>query len=160
MREMFQRSHQTDKLIDLFRECSVGTSVSFATASKVVGFTLTSSSPTYHSARNIAAKKHNIIIEGVRGFGFVRLDPTSIVKRGSRHLRSIRRRAHRAGHEMEVAISGNLDREHMIKATEQLSRFRIVETTAQPVRAVTNRKVEETPTPLKPTNQRSAIANM
>jgi len=160
MRPMFQRSHETDKLIAFFRECSIGTPVSFADVHKAVGFKVTSSSPAYNSARMIAAKKHNIVIEGVRGFGFMRLDPTAIVNRGGRHLRSIRRRAHRAGHEMEIAISGNLDREHMMKATEQLSRFRIVESTAQAVRAVSNRQQPEQPTPAPVGDQREAFRRM
>lgn len=150
MRTMFQRTKETDKLIDLFQRLSIDTPVSFEDASKAAGFRITSSLPAYNSARLIAAKQYNIVIEGVRGFGFIRLTAANIVHRGGKHLKSIRRRARRAGHEMEVAISGNLDRDHMMKATEQLSRFRIIESTGQAVRAATNRAQVEMPEVLKP----------
>jgi hypothetical protein len=157
MKPSFSRSHETDALIALFLECSIGNPVSFSAASKKVGFAVHSTLPAYNSARNIAAKSHNIVIDSVRGFGFVRLDPAKIVKRGGKHLRSIRRRARKAGHEMEIAIQGNLDREHTIKATEQLSRFRIVESTAQAVRAASNKPTVKTDTPIAPTDARKAF---
>lgn len=158
MRKNFQRSAETDKLLALFQELSIGAPLSFEAAAKSVGFPVGSSTPAYHSARLIAAKQHNIVIEGIRSFGFIRLDSANIVQRGGKHLRSIRRRARRAGHEMEIAISGNLDRDAMMKATEQLSRFRIVESTAQPVRATTNREPVETPAAIKPADARLAFA--
>lgn len=139
MSPSFERSEQTDKIIALFATLSIGATMSFAAASKRLGFQMHSTLGAYQSAKRIAAKDKSIVIESVRGVGFVRLDASQIVARGGYHLRSLRRRAKRAAGEMEIAVKGNLDRDDMMRATEQLGRFRIIESTSQPTRAATNR---------------------
>lgn len=157
MRKMFERSKETDKLVALFQEMSIDNPLSFDNAGKVVGFPVKSTSSAYHSARRIAANEHNIVIEGVRGFGFVRLTSIGIVDRGGKHLKSIKRRARRASGEMEIAISGNLDRDHMLRATEQLSRMRIISDTSSPVRAASNKSTAPEPAPAEGRDNRAAL---
>lgn len=140
MRKPFERSKETDKLLSFFSTISVGQAVTYQEASQIVGFKVASSLPAYQSARRLAVNDKGIVIESLPGHGFVRLDAPSIVDRGGKHLRSIRRKAKHASKEMKAAISGNLDRDQMMRATEQFNRFRLIDSTAQPVRYDSNKR--------------------
>ncbi len=150
MRKPFERSAETEKLLSFFSTISVGQPVSYDNASRVVGFEVSSTLPAYQSARRLAVKELGIVIESLPGQGFMRLDPTSIVDRGGKHLRSIKRKARNAGKEMAVAINGNLDRPDMMRATEQFNRFRIIESTSTPARYASNKEQTEPVEPAKP----------
>ena len=145
MKTVFARSRETDQLIALFREVPVGVPMSFRDASKAVKFEVKSTLGAYHSARRIAAKEHGIVIEAIHKFGFKRLNPQAIVDRLPGHSRRVRRHAHRVVHEMEIAITGNLDRDAMMRAMDGHQRFRLIETTTVPLRAASNKPEVEPP---------------
>lgn len=146
MHPIFTRSHQTESILSLFKTLSVGQRMSFADASRALPFNINATSSAYQSAKRIAVKECGIVVEGIHNFGFVRLSPSDIVKRGDKHMMSVRRRARRGGAELEIAIRQNLAREDMVKATERLARFRIIADTAAPTRAASNKP----PTPEPP----------
>jgi hypothetical protein len=157
MRPIFSRSVETRKLLDLFEGASIDTPISFADASRKLGFAITSTSGSYHSARRIAVKECGIVIEAIRNFGFVRLSGSGIVKRGDSHDGALRRRARRAGDEMAIAIVQNLDREEMQSATEKLSRYRIVSDLTSPAKAASNRLVTQEPEQQEPVDIRARL---
>ncbi|MDR3495331.1 MAG: hypothetical protein P4L82_12090 [Ancalomicrobiaceae bacterium] len=160
MQPLFTRSVQTKKLVALFQDMSIDTQMSFAEAGKRLGFALTSSSDIYRSARWIATRDHQIVIEGIRGFGFTRLAGSGIVKRGDGHERAIRRRARRASTEMTVAITQNLTRDDMQAATEKLSRFRIIADLSTPARASSNKPTVADPEPHEPVDVRAQLGKL
>lgn len=157
MRKIFQKSKETDKLVSVFRELSIGQTISFDDCSKVVGFEVTSILPAYHSARRIALRDHGIVIEGVRGVGFTRLNGEGMVDRGYSKFRSLRRMARRGAALAEVALRQNLPQALTIQATEQLSRWRITETTGQVSRPKTNRETVEAPPEAENFDTRAAL---
>lgn len=148
MKPTFETSHETMALVDYFRQAPIGTPVSFETLSRGVNFKVTSSLSAYTSARRIAERDHAIVIEAIRGFGFVRINGAEIVKSADRFFQKIRRGSRREASKQEIAVMSNLSRDEMLKATENLSRLRILETTSMSTRrAASNRPtVEEPPT--------------
>lgn len=130
MRPIFTQSNETKLLVDLFVKMSVGASMSFGDASRAVGFVVKSTLPAYQTAKRIAQRDHNVVVDAVRGFGFMRIDGNGMVARAPRFFRKVRKGARREAHVQEIAISQNLPREEMMRATEQFSRLRIIETTA------------------------------
>jgi len=148
MKPTFESSHETMALVDYFRQAPIGTPVSFSTVSKSVNFEVHSSLSAYNSARRIAERDHAIVIEAIRGFGFVRINGGEIVKSADRFFRKIRRGSRREACKQEIAVMSNLSRDEMMKATENLSRLRILETTSLSTRrAASNRPtIEEPPT--------------
>lgn len=143
MRPIFTQSHETSALVEFFRTMKFDAPVSYAAASKIVNFTVRSTLPAYHSAKRIAERDHAVVIESIRGYGFVRLVADKIVDQGIRGIRHIRRTAERSALKQEIAIGMNLDQSHMIRATELLSRFRIISDTARIARS--NRATVDTP---------------
>jgi hypothetical protein len=146
MKPIFKISHETEKLIEYFRALPIGAEVSFANISKAVGFEVGSSTPAYNSARRIVQRDHSIVIEGIRGFGCMRVNGTEIVQSADRFFKRVRRGSRREAHKQEIAVMSNLERDEMLKASENLSRLRILESTAvSPKRAASNRPVVEVP---------------
>lgn len=146
MRPIFSQSNETKKLIELFIAMPIGSSMSFPAATQAVGFTVKSILPAYQTAKRIAERDHNVVIEAVRGFGFMRINGSEMVSRAPRFFRKVRKGARREAHVQNIAISQNLTREEMMVATEQFSRLRILETTASNVkRPTSNRRVVEMP---------------
>ena len=147
MRPTFLLSTETQSLIDYFRTLPIGSETSFQIASNAVAFPVTSSSPAYNSARRIAERDHSIVIESIRGFGFVRINGGEIVKGAERFFKRIRRGSRREAGRQEIAVMSNLGRDEMLKATENLSRLRILETTSMSARraASNRRQVDEPP---------------
>ena len=91
-------------------------------------------------------RDHAVVIEAVRGFGFVRINGNEIVKSADRFFKKIRRGSRREASKQEIAISSNLGRDEMLKATENLSRLRILETTSMSARrASSNRPIVDEP---------------
>ena len=124
----------------------IGSNMSFPAATQAVGFTVKSVLPAYQTAKRIAERDHNVVIEAVRGFGFMRINGSGMVSRAPRFFRKVRKGARREAHVQNIAISQNLTREEMMVATEQFSRLRILETTASSVkRPTSNRRVVEMP---------------
>lgn len=140
MKPIFETSHETQSLVSYFQHVPVGTPVSFDTVSKAVRFKVSSSLPAYNSARRIAQRDHSVVIEAVRGFGFVRINGGEIVKSADRFFTRVRRGARRESGKQEIAVMSNLPRDQMIKATENLSRLRILETTSMSPRHATSNK--------------------
>lgn len=121
-----EQSRETRALIAAFVAMSLGQEYTFDQISEIVGFRVNSSLPAYHSARRIAARDHNVVIDGIRGVGFRRLPADQIVTgRGNRHMRSILRRAKVGVREMTIAILGNLSESVSQDASEKLTRFRL-----------------------------------
>lgn len=141
---LFTQSFETIQLVEALKEMSIGQTISFSEISKKVGFSVNSSSPAYHSARRVLTRDHSIILESVRGFGFQRLDGHGMVNRGGRLLKGVRRRARRGAQEMEIALMQNLNRNDQLRASQQLTRFKLTADIAR-TPPVTNR--EETPEP-------------
>jgi hypothetical protein len=147
MKPIFEISHETQTLVDYFRQVPIGAQVSFEAVSKAVKFPVSSSLPAYNTARRIVQRDHSIVLESVRGIGFMRVNGGEIVKSADRFFRRVRRGSRREASKQEIAVMSNLSRDEMIKATENLSRLRILESTAvSPKRASSNRaKVDEPP---------------
>ena len=147
MKRIFEISHETQTLVEYFRQVPVGSPVSFDTVSKAVKFRVKSTLPAYNTARRIAERDHAVVIEAIRGFGFMRINGSEIVKSADRFYKRIRRGSRREAGKQEIAVMSNLSRDEMMKATENLSRLRILETTSMsPRRAASNRpQVEEPP---------------
>lgn len=147
MKPIFEISRETQVLIDYFRQATIGSPVSFDTVSKAVRFKVNSSLPAYNTARRIAERDHAVVIEAIRGFGFMRINGSDIVKSADRFFKKIRRGSRREAGKQEIAIMSNLSRDEMLKATENLSRLRILETTSMSSRrAASNRpQVDEPP---------------
>lgn len=147
MKLIFETSYETRTLVDYFRQVQIGSPVSFETVSNAVKFPVHSSLPAYNTARRIAQRDHSVVIEAVRGFGFVRINGSEIVKSADRFFKKIRRGSRREAGKQEIAIMSNLGRDEMLKATENLSRLRILETTSMSSRRVASNKpqVDEPP---------------
>ena len=146
MRPIFTQSNETRRLIELFVNLPVGASMSFADASNAVGFTVKSTLPSYQTAKRIAERDHNVVIDGVRGYGFVRINGSGMVDRAPRFFKKVRRGARREAHVQEIAILQNLSRDEMMRATEQFSRLRIIEANASGVmKAQSNKRVVAEP---------------
>jgi len=131
MRTTFEQSNETKILVDMFAKMSVGATMSFPDASKTVGFTVKSTLAAYQQAKRIAQRDHNVVIDAVRGFGFMRIDGEGMVARAPRFLKRVRKGARREAHVQEIAISQNLPRDQMTRAMEQYSRLKLIETTSQ-----------------------------
>jgi hypothetical protein len=140
MRPIFTQSNETKLLVDLFIRMPVGASMSFTDASTSVGFIVKSTLPSYQTAKRIAERDHNVVVDGVRGFGFVRINGSGMVSRAPRFFKKVRRGARREAHVQEIALMQNLPREEMMRATEQFSRLRILETTAIGAKAAQSNK--------------------
>lgn len=153
MRPIFSQSKETQRLVELFVSMSINSQMSFADASKALGFRVASSMPAYQSAKKIAERDHRVVVDGIRGYGFTRIDGTGMVDRAPRFFKKVRKGARREARVQEIAISTNLSRNKMIEATEQLSRLRILETTASRVRPVSNRQEQEPPPVVKHDNR-------
>jgi hypothetical protein len=120
--------------------------MSFADASNTVGFTVKSTLPSYQTAKRIAERDHNVVIDGVRGYGFVRINGSGMVDRAPRFFKKVRRGARREAHVQEIALLQNLSRDEMMRATEQFSRLRIIEANASGVmKAQSNKRVVAEP---------------
>ena len=146
MRPIFTQSNETRRLIELFINLPVGASMSFADASNAVGFIVKSTLPSYQTAKRIAERDHNIVIDGVRGYGFVRINGSGMVDRAPRFFKKVRRGARREAHVQEIALLQNLSRDEMMRATEQFSRLRIIEANASGVmKAQSNKRVVAEP---------------
>lgn len=148
MRPIFTQSHETQAIVRLFIEMSIGQEMSFAEASRAVGFIFTATTPAYQSAKRAAQRDHNVVIEGIRGYGFVRINGVGMVERASRFFSRVRKGARREAHVQQIAILSNLPRDQMITATEQLSRLRILETTAMTSRKPASNRPETATVPL------------
>ena len=143
MKPSFVKSQETSKLLDLFKTMRLDSPLTFFQASKAVGFTVTAALPAYQSAKRIAERDLSIVIEGIRGQGFLKINGNKMVESGDRRLLSIRRSARRGAQRQEIAITQNLDKEHMTRATELLGRYRIAADVASPARS--NRKIVAEP---------------
>lgn len=130
MRPTFKQSLETSNIVAFFTEMRIGDVISYEEASKILGFEIKSTTPAYQSAKNAARRDYEVIIESVRGVGFTRLDGSSMVDRAARFFNRVRKGSRREAHVQEVAIRSNLTRGEMNRATEQLSRLRILETTS------------------------------
>jgi len=157
MRPNFKQSHETEQLVEYFRQMPIGAQVNFATVSRAVKFTVNSSTPAYNSARRIVQRDHSIVIEGIRGFGCMRVNGTEIVQSADRFFKRVRRGSRREAHKQEIAVMSNLERDEMLKASENLSRLRILESTAvSPKRAASNKPVVDAPPVVEATARRAA----
>jgi hypothetical protein len=146
MKPIFKQSDETRRLIELFLNLPVGASMSFGDASNTVGFTVKSTLPSYQAAKRISERDHNVVVEGVRGFGFMRINGSGMVDRAPRFFKKVRRGARREAHVQEIALLQNLSRDEMMRATEQFSRLRIIEANASGVmKAQSNKRVVAEP---------------
>lgn len=146
MRPIFKQSAETQAIVEYLASLPIGKQTSFSEASKAIGFRITSTTPAYQSAKRMAERDHSVVIEAIRGFGFVRVNAEGMVERASRFFRKVRRGSRREAHVQEIAIMSNLPREAMLTATEQLSRLRILESTALNHRkAASNKPMVEAP---------------
>lgn len=145
MRPIFTQSNETKLIVDLFVKMPIGASMSFVDASNAVGFVVKSTLPAYQTAKRVAQRDHSVVIDAIRGFGFMRINGTGMVARAPRFFKKVRRGARREAHVQEIAISQNLTREEMMRATEQFSRLRIIETTASSNAAQSNRPIVAEP---------------
>lgn len=155
MKPIFTASHQTQELVALFTRMSTNETFSYEAASKKLGFAIYSTLPSYQSAKRIAERDHGCVVSSVRKYGFKRIDGEQMVKRAPAFFKRVRRGARREAMVQEIAISQNLPRDEMLKATEQLSRLRILETTAVSVRAASNRRHTDTPETMDHDNRKA-----
>lgn len=151
----FTLTKQTTALIELFVTMAVDAPMSFAEASKKVGFAVASSSAAYNSARRIVARDRNIVIDGVHKFGFIRSTGEQIALSAPKGFRSIRKRATREARKQEIAIGQNLDQHHMSVATVAFNRFKLLADTAQTPR--TNRPKNDKPPEADKTDAAAAL---
>ncbi len=144
-RPLFAQNSETQKLVAILSEMSIGEVLSFADLTKRAGFAVSSGMPSYQSARRILVRDYRIITEGVRGVGVQRLDGSGMVQRGGRLMRGIRRRAKRGAQEMDVALMQNLNRNDQLVAANQLTRFRLMTDVARHQNIVSNKEIVEEP---------------
>ena len=148
MRPIFQTSAETAAITKYFTTLSFNQEVSFAEASRAVGFVFTSTTGAYQSAKRAAERDHAIVIATVRGYGFKRINGVGMVERASQFFRRVRKGSRREAHIQEIAVLSNLPRDVMLAATEQLSRLRILESTAVGSKKATSNKSEREAPPL------------
>jgi len=157
MRPIFRISHETETLVDYFQQVQIGLEISFQTMSRAVGFEVTSSTSAYSTARRIVQRDHGVVIEGIRGFGFKRINGAEIVQSASRFFKRVRRGSRREAGRQQIALLTNLRRDDMLKASENLSRLRILESTSVPSKgASSNKPVVEAPPVVEGTDRRIA----
>ena len=130
MRPIFTQSNETKMLVDLFVQMPVGASMSFADASNAVKFTVKSTLPANQTAKRIAQRDHSVVIDAVRGFGFIRINGSGMVAKAPAFFKRVKKGARREAHIQEIAITQNLTRDEMMRATEQYSRLRVIESQA------------------------------
>lgn len=138
MDPIFTKSHKTEKMVKFFASLPLDKPVSFEEASKVLGFQISSNSSFYQYAKFIAERDHRCVVSAIRGFGFKRINGGEMVNRAAKFFRHVRKGARREARVQEIAVSTNLTREEMLRATEQLGRLRILESTSQIHPAATN----------------------
>lgn len=157
MRSIAEMSKETKALIDLFKHMAIDDVMTWDEAGKIVGFPVRSSLAAYTSARRIATRDHGLVIDGIFGIGFKKIDGEAIVSaRGPKHLKSIKRRAQRGAMEMEAAIGQNLDDKTALDASEKLTRFRLLQDMSKS--ASSNRRRTAQPEAAEPVDIRSRLA--
>lgn len=142
-RKRFEQTEETAKIIDYLLNAPFNTTIEFDQISGFVGFTVSSQLAAYQSAKRFLLRENGIVIDSIRGVGCSKLQSSDILRRSPQHFRSIRNRAKTGSAEIEIAITGNLDRVEMLQATENFARFRIIADNSRP--AVTNRSPQEKP---------------
>lgn len=140
MRNVFERSEQTRKLIDAFRRMSIGETVTLAELSHSLAFGVTAQNS--YSARQIVEKEHSIFIY-IDDKSFTRGSGSAMVASGANFLQSIKRKAKRCSRRMETALAQNLTRDEHLIASETLSRSGIIASTATAVRVKSNRRTTD-----------------
>lgn len=160
MKPIFSTSDETNRIVSLFSEMSIGDTLSFSRASTILGFAFKSTSSSYQSAKRIALRDNGVVIEGIRGVGFKRLDGSEMVRKGFRTQASIRKAARRGARVAAVAIRQNLEKSDMIDATQQISRFGIIATTALQKPAKTNTRKPEKPEEAETFDVRRALKGL
>lgn len=141
MRMMFEQSKETAAIIAYFEQMSIGAVSSFADAAKATKIKISASLPAYQSAKR-SAEKRGIVIETIRGYGFKRINGAEMLDRAPRFFKRVRRGAKREKVVQEHAISTNLTRDEMLRATENISRLGLLQSTATPT---SNRKPQSKP---------------
>lgn len=74
MRPIFTQSEETKQIVDLFVRLPIGASMSFADASDALKFQVKSTLPAYQTAKRVAERDHSVVIEAIKGFGFMRVN--------------------------------------------------------------------------------------
>lgn len=139
-RKLFETSRETRALVDLFRSLRYSETVSFAEASKRLGFAVTSTTPAYQSAKKIAERDHGVFIFSVRGEGFGRGTGADMVASAHPLFGRARRAMRTCADRLTIAFSENLtEHEHRL-ATEMYGRANLIAATASNVKAISNAK--------------------
>lgn len=159
-RRMFERSVETQKLLDLFLALPLDTPMSFADASALVRFRVHSSLGAYRSARIIGERRHSLVIEAIRGSGFQRLTGMEISEAGERGMRSIRVKARREGNKQGIAIADNLDDAHAKRSSELLNRFNLIADIASKPRSNHRPAPPPAPSPPPPEDNRDRLREL
>ena len=88
---MYQRSPQTIKICDMFRNCNGH--LSYETIENEMSKKLDELRPALHSARKYLERDEGIVFECIRGSGYERLDDSKKVHSTKKFTRRIRRNA-------------------------------------------------------------------
>lgn len=140
MRKSFEQSKETAALVDLLCGLRLEESVSFADASRRLGFTVASSTPAYQSAKRIAERDHGVYIGSVRGTGFFRGTGEDMAESLTPLSARINRAAKTSIGRADLALINNLQPDTHAKVLERRSRASIIFSTSGDLFPVSNRK--------------------
>lgn len=143
MKPSFEKSSKTEILVNVFREMGMNQPISFADLSRRCGFPVKSDLPSYQSAKRIARRDHQVVIDPIHKFGCQRVSGEGIVRRGARIMKGMRGRAKVGAQEAEIALTHNMDRNMQQVASQNLTRFRLIADVASAAKS--NRAVVSEP---------------
>jgi hypothetical protein len=129
-----QTSNRTTAVMRAMRPTKLEQQMSFEELSAIVGFTVTSSSGPYHSARRILERDDGMVFKPVPGFGFARATGEVMAETVESMNGQIRRKSKKMIRRADLAIEQNLMPETHNRMTESRNRASIIySTTAAPM---------------------------
>ncbi len=134
MRKSFEASAETAAIVRAFCGMRMDQEMTFAELSSLVGFSVSSTTGAYHSARRIAERDHGIYIAAIRGKGFARGTGTDMADSLEPIARRMRRSAKKSIERADLAIRHNLPDDVHKRVAERRQRASIIySTTSAPM---------------------------
>lgn len=155
MKPIFETSARTRAQIDFFRSLKLSEKVSYRAASAALKFDVTAASSA--SARKIAERDHEVFIAIIPQYGFFHGTHEDMVKSLPAFFMKVRRISKRICARAGLSLKGNLSEHDYRAASEMFSRARIIHSTSEKTKVMSNRIVREGP-PLS--KEKSGYANI
>jgi len=160
MRKMFEKSSETVAILSVLLGMKMQERMSFLDLSKRVGFVVSSTTASYHSARKMAERDHGVYIASDRGVGFFRGTAEDMADSLKAIAQHVRKQAKKSVERADLAIQHNLTPERHHQVMELRNRASIIySTSAAPLPSSNRKRRPEVPTAEK-VSQFDALAGV